>query len=68
MKNLIVVLAIAFFSMSINAQEQKPQEKAKKECASKDSKCSSKDHKTCSADEKKSCEKEKKAGCCAKKA
>ena len=71
MKNLVAVLAIALLSvsMNVNAQEKTPQEKAKKECCSKDKKASAKDKKTCSAEEMKSCtDKEKKAGCCAKKA
>jgi len=52
MKNIVVVLAVALFSisMNVNAQE-KPKEETKKEC-SKD---------------KKSCDKDKKAGCCAAK-
>jgi hypothetical protein len=54
MKNLIVVLALSLFTatLSVNAQEKKPKEADKKECAK----------------ETKSCDKEKKAGCCAKKA
>jgi hypothetical protein len=54
MKNLIAVLALSLFtvSMSVNAQEKKPKAADKKECAK----------------ETKSCDKEKKAGCCAKMA
>lgn len=53
MKNLIVALALTFFSagMNVSAQETKPKETPKKECSTK---------------EKKACDKSKKACCTAK--
>lgn len=55
MKKLLTVLTLIciFSSISANAQEKKPTEKAKKESSAK---------------EMKSCDKEKKSGCCAKMA
>ena len=54
MKKVISAMAIAafLFAGNVNAQEQKPKDKEKKECSSK---------------EKKSCDKEKKGGCCSGK-
>ena len=53
MKNLIVALAVTFFSagMNVSAQETKPKETPKKECTAK---------------EKKACDKTKKSCCTAK--
>lgn len=53
MKNLITIFAVALFSagMNMNAQETKPKETPKKECADK---------------EKKTCDKAKKPCCKAK--
>lgn len=55
MKKLLTFLTLIciFSSISVNSQEKKPAEKAKKESSTK---------------EMKSCDKEKKSGCCAKMA
>jgi hypothetical protein len=70
MKKLCTVLAIALFTIGVNAQETKP---AKKEPAKKEACCAKKeaDKKTCSADEKAKCAANEKKGaktCCSKKA
>lgn len=62
MKNIVAILAVALFtvSMNVNAQEKKQAGPAKKEVTTK---------KECSKDEKKACASgEKKACCAAKKA
>lgn len=69
MKKMVSMMALAaiLFSINGNAQQQKPKEKAKKECSAAEMKSCKKGNKTCSAAEMKTCSKEKKAGCCAKK-
>lgn len=76
MRNLfsMMVVAVMLFTMPVTAQ-QKPKEKAKKECSTGAKKCTpaemkacKKDKKTCTASEMKSCTKEKKAACCMGKA
>jgi len=51
MKNLITLLAVAFFSagMNISAQETKPKETTKKECTAKEKKACDKSKKSCCA-------------------
>lgn len=68
MKKLVSIMALAaiLVSMNGNAQNQKPKEKAKKECSTAEMKKCKKDKKACSADQMKNCSKDKKAGCCAK--
>lgn len=70
MKKLVSMMALTaiLFSMNGNAQNQKPKEKAKKECSAAEMKKCKKDKKTCSAEEMKKCSNEKKEGCCASKA
>ncbi|HNP32926.1 MAG TPA: hypothetical protein PKN96_06510 [Flavobacterium sp.] len=69
MKKIVSMMALVaiLFSINGNAQEQKPKEKAKKECSAAEMKSCKKGKKTCSAEEMKKCTKEKKAGCCAAK-
>lgn len=72
MKNLLTLIVIALFTITISAQQQKPASKTpvKKEacCAKKDAKkCTAEEKATCSAEEKAKCEKTTKS-CCAKKA
>lgn len=77
MKNLVMILSVALFSISMSAQEVTPSAsstgaKAQPTATAKKA-CCSKDHKdgatgTASAEEKKTCDKNKKGGCCAKKA
>ena len=53
MKNLVVALAVAFLSVSMNVTAQeKAKEPVKKECCSKDKKSCSKDDKACHTDKK----------------
>lgn len=60
MKNIISILAIATFMVSLNANAQEPKQKAKKETA--------KTEKSCATAEKKSCGSEAKSGgCCSSK-
>ncbi|SCY96439.1 hypothetical protein [Flavobacterium caeni] len=69
MKKILSIMALAaiLISMNGNAQNQKPKEKAKKECTAAQMKKSKKDKKSCSADEMEKCSKEKKPGCCSAK-
>lgn len=60
MKNIISILAIATFMVSMNGNAQEPKQKAKKETA--------KTEKSCATAEKKSCGSEAKSGgCCSSK-
>lgn len=62
MKNIVAILAVALFtvSMNVNAQEKKQAGPAKKEATTKKEACSKEEKKACATGEKKSC--------CAKKA
>jgi hypothetical protein len=60
MKNLLAILAVALFSVTMSAQEQKPKEKAVKACCSADMKASA-DGSKVSATDKKSCSSDLKA-------
>lgn len=62
-----MALAAILMSMNGNAQNQKPKQKAKKECSASEMKKCTKDKKTCGAEEKKFCSKDKKAECCSGK-
>ncbi|CAM3608815.1 hypothetical protein FSS13T_21690 [Flavobacterium saliperosum S13] len=63
MKNIVAILAVALFtvSMNVNAQEKKTSGPAKKEATTKKEECSKEEKKACSTGEKKAC-------CSAKKA
>ncbi|HSD14633.1 MAG TPA: hypothetical protein VLB74_08290 [Flavobacterium sp.] len=62
MKNIVAILAVALFTVSMNvtAQEKKQAGPAKKEATTKKESCSKEEKKACASGEKKSC--------CAKKA
>ncbi|WP_396186874.1 hypothetical protein [Flavobacterium sp.] len=68
MKKLFTVLAIALFTISVNAQETKPAAKTpvkKEACCAK--KCTADKKTKCTAEAKAKCEKTSKS-CCSKKA
>ena len=63
MKNIVAILAVALFTVSMNvtAQEKKASGPAKKEATTKKEACSKEEKKACASGEKKAC-------CAAKKA
>lgn len=65
MKKLVSMMALAaiLFSMNAYAQQQKPKDKAKKECTATEKKACKKDKKSCSVAEKKACLKDKTEAC-----